>query len=388
VRRDYTYIVVGLGGIGSAAAYSLARRAGPDVLGLEQFTIGHDRGASQDHSRIIRHSYHTPAYVELSFAAYEAWGELERELGEPLVVRTGGLDLWPPGAAIPQDDYTSSLRACGVTYEELEASEIMRRWPQFVLPDDVTGVFQGDGGIVAAARCNDAHVRLARSHGATLLEHRHVTSIRARGGEVVVSTNDGEFACRKLVVAADAWANEVLAPLDARLPLTVTQEQVTYFAPPELERFSPGRFPVWIWMDDPSFYGFPAYGEAAIKVAQDVGGREVRAHTRTFEVDEAALARVKRWLERYLPSGLGPILYTKTCLYTMPPDRDFVVDSVPGYDDVFVVLGAAHGFKFASLLGRIVADLAVDDHTDADISPFAIDRSILREKHPATSFMV
>jgi sarcosine oxidase len=386
MRRDYEYIVVGLGGIGSAAAYRLARRAGADVLGLEQFDIGHDRGASQDHSRIIRRSYHSPAYVRLADAAYNAWSALEQDSDLELILKTGGLDLWPSGAAIPMDDYTTAMAACGVPFELLQAPEIMRRWPQFKLEDGTLGVYQADGGIAPAAKCNAAHVAMARAYGATLLHNQRVTSMRANGGEIEVACDRGVYRGSKVIVAADAWTNEILASCDVQLPLTVTQEQVTYFTVARPQDFSPERFPIWIWMDEPSFYGFPIYGEAGTKAAQDVGGKEVSPQNRNFETDYDALERVLRFLESHIPDGVGPIMYTKTCLYTMPPDRDFVIDTVPGTDNVLVALGAAHGFKFAALFGQILEELAMDGTTGADINLFKADRPILKASDPNRAF--
>jgi sarcosine oxidase len=387
MRNNYEYIVLGLGGIGSAAAYWLARRAGDQVLGLEQFAIGHVRGASQDHSRIIRLSYHTPGYVALARQAYAAWRTLERDAGENLLLRTGGLDFGPRDGAIPLADYAASMQAEGVPFETLDADEIMRRWPQFRLGDGIHGIYQPDSGIVPAARCNAAHIRLARASGATLRDNTPVTALRAVGGEIEVCAGDKAYRCRKLIVAVDAWANQLLAHFGARLPLTITQEQVTYFATPRLQDFAPERFPIWIWMDDPSFYGFPVYGEAGVKAGQDVGGDEVTPETRTFEPNPAALRRVEQFLRRYLPDALGPIIYTKTCLYTMTPDRDFVIDALPGQPNVLVALGAAHAFKFATLFGKILSELAIDGATASDIDAFAIDRPILLETDPPKHFM-
>jgi sarcosine oxidase len=388
VRRDYEYIVVGLGGIGCAAAYRLARRAGSNVLALEQFDIGHDRGASQDHSRIIRRSYHSADYVELATAAYEAWSVLERERDTELLVSTGGLDLWPPEAAIPMDDYTSAMAACGVPFEVLDASEVMKRWPQFRLDDDTVSLYQADSGIAPAARCNAAHVAMAHAYGAELLEHQRVESIRDAGNEITVACDGATYRCSKLVLATDAWTNGLLASWNFRLPLTVTQEQVTYFSVPRPDDYSPERFPIWIWMDEPSFYGFPIYGESGPKAAQDVGGREVTPEDRTFDADADALERVVQFLESHIPGSVGPVIYTKTCLYTMPPDRDFVIDRVPGTHNVIVALGAAHGFKFAALFGRILEELAIDGTTAFDITPFAIDRPALKERSPRKAFLI
>ena len=203
-----------------------------------------------------------------------------------------------------------------------------------------------------------------------------------------VVTGDIAYRCRKLIIAAGPWTNHALAHLGRKLPLTITQEQVTYFATPHLADFQPDRFPIWIWMDVPCFYGFPAFGEPGPKIAQDVGGEAVTPESRTFEPNPATLERTVQFLQRYLPTHLGPILYTKTCLYTLTPDRDFVIDAVPGHENCLVAVGAAHGFKFASLIGKILGELAVDGATLSHVEPFRIDRPILLIEDPPRSFMV
>ncbi len=388
MKRDYEYIVLGLGGWGSAAAYWLSRRAGADVLGLEQFELGHVRGESQDHSRIIRLSYHTPGYVELARHAYAAWREVEREAAEPLVLRTGGLDFAPRESAIPLTNYSGSMDAAGVPYERLDAAELHRRWPQLTVTDDIQGLFQPESGIAMAARGNAAHVRLAREHGATLRDHAPVELLRPLAGEIEVTAGGTVYRCRKLVIAAGAWSNSALAHFGLHLPLRVTKEQVTYFATPHLAEFQPDRFPVWIWMDDPCFYGFPAFGEAGTKAGQDAGGLETDADTRSFEPDEAALARTVAFLAKYIPKALGPIIYTKTCLYTLTPDRDFVIDTLRGHPGVTVGIGGGHGYKFASVIGRMLSELAIDGTTPRDIEPFRIDRAVLRLVDPPVNYMV
>ena len=388
MKRDYEYVVLGLGGFGSAAAYWLARRAGSEVLGLEQFELGHVRGESQDHSRIIRLSYHTPEYVELAKHAYQAWTLVERDSGEQLILRTGGLDFAPRISAIPLTNYSASMDAVGVSYETLDAAEIMRRWPPFRLSDDIHGLYQPESGIAMAAKANATHQQMARRYGAALRDRTDVAHIRAGRGEIRLTVDGVEHRCRRLVLTAGAWSNRVLASLGCHLPLTVTQEQVTYFGSPQLAAFQPDRFPIWIWMDDPCFYGFPAFGEAGTKAGQDAGGREVTAETRSFEPDQEALARVEQFLARYLPGALGPIIYTRTCLYTLTPDRDFVLDSVPGHPEVLIAIGGGHGFKFASLIGRILSELAIDGTTGHDLGTFRMDRAILQLENPPKHYMV
>jgi sarcosine oxidase len=385
--RDWDAVVVGLGALGSAAAWALAR-AGVSVLGLEQFELGHARGASHDHARIIRRSYHTPGYVRLAGLAYRAWAQLEAEAGERLVLRTGGLDLFPAGAAIPPGPYRASLEASSVPYQWLDAAEVMRRWPAFRLDADVRGLWQADGGIVPAARATQLMRRLAARHGATLLANTPVTAIRDQGGPVEVTTAETTFRAGRLLLCADAWTGGLLAELDTELPLVVTQEQFSYFHPADPDAFAVGRFPVWIWMDDPSFYGFPTWPDGALKAAQDVGGHQVTATTRGFAPDPAASERLAGFLRAHLPAATGAHDHTATCLYTLTPDRDLVLGPLPGHDRVLVALGAAHGFKFAPLLGRVLADLALHGDTEVDITPFAADRPALTTPGARASYLV
>ncbi len=389
-HRDWDVIVVGLGAFGSAATYWAATRPRIRVLGLERFELGHANGASADHSRIIRLSYHRPDYVRLARRAYDTWAEVEAESGEGIVTITGGLDLWPADPAIPMADYTASLTAEGVPFELLDADEIMRRWPPWRLTDDVTGMWQAKGGLADPYKGNAGHRRLAIARGATLMDRTPVTAIREVGGAYEVDAGGLTYGAARVVLTMDAWTNDLLAGFGRRLPLLVTQEQVTYFAAPDPSLFAPDRFPVWIWMDDPSFYGFPTYGEAGPKVAQDCGGQPTTPETRTFERDEPAYRRVHGFLETHLPAAVGPVITTKTCLYTVTPERDFVVDRVPEAPGVVVGLGAAHGFKYASVLGRILVELALDGHSasNGEIGAFRIDRPALRAEQPVFTPLV
>ena len=364
-------VVIGGGGLGSATAWHLARR-GVDVVLLERFAFGHKNGASHDTSRILRRSYHTPEYVNLAREAYDDWATLEGESGERLVTRTGGLDFFPPGAAIPADDYLASMDTSGVPYDRLTDREVAARWPAITLPDGTFSIFQKDTSIVPAGRSTATLQALARRRGARLYDESPVTGIR--GG--TVTTPDRTISAGRVVITADAWTNDLLAHLGARLPLTVLREQVTYFAPERPAGFGPDRLPVWIWMDDPSFYGFPTYEGPLVKAAQDCGGAVTTAETRGFDTDPDALERLGSFVGGLLP-GIGPPHHTVTCLYTLTPDRDFVIDAVPGHPEVYVGLGAAHAFKFAPTFGRVLADLATTGGTSSEIAPFAMDRPAL-----------
>jgi sarcosine oxidase len=393
------YVVVGLGALGSAAAWHLASR-GHAVVGLEQFELGHARGASHDTSRILRHSYHTPGYVRLTLEAYDDWARREADSGESLVTVVGGLDLCPPGCAIAPDDYVASMREVGIGFEELTASGIRDRWPVFSVPDGTLGLYQARAAIVPAARGTAAMQRLATRAGARLSGSTRVVAVTDRGSHLSVETEDASYACAAVVVCADAWTNRVLAGLGVEVPLTVTLEQATYFAPPDPAPYGsmpsssmppssmpPSSMPLWIWMDEPSYYGFPCYGEPTLKAAQDCGGPPVDPDARTSEADPAMLARLAGFMGSLLP-GSGAAVRSLRCQYTLTPDRDLVLAPVPGHPSVVVGLGSAHGFKFAPTFGRVLADLVTTGTTTSEISAFGFDRPGLTDPSFEANWMV
>ncbi len=377
---------MGLGGIGSGAVYWAAKRAGGGVVGLERFEFGHERGASQDHSRIIRLSYHQPEYVRFARDAYAAWSEIEAGSGEELVVRTGGLDLYPESASGWIDDYIRSLEEVGgITFEWLDAGETMRRWSPWRLADDIRVMYQEDSGIVAASKANAAHRRLAESMGATLVPNTRVTEVREAGGLYELATEGATFRAERLIIATDAWTNQLLGQLWRPINLVVTQEQVAYYASEEIEAFTPERFPIWIWMGEPSFYGTPAFGERGPKIGRDVGGPEVTGDERSFEPRAEYSRILDEFMRQHLPTGFGPHLRQKTCLYTMTPDRNFVLDLIPGHRRAAVGQGAAHAFKFASVFGKSLVELVFDGESTSDVSAWSIGRDVLTMDDPPRS---
>jgi len=379
----YRYAVIGGGGIGSAAAYWLSRRAGDAVLCLEQWELGHGLGASEDHSRIIRRGYHSPAYTGLTGGAYDAWREVEAESGVPLVHTTGMVNIARRGSEGAEilDLYGTAMDQFGIAHERFDAAELMRRWPQFRIPEDHEAVFQPEGGILDIRRAGAVHVALARARGATVLANAGVRAIRSDGDGVELDTAAGAFRAEQVVVCAGAWTRGLLQGLGVDWPIRLTQEQVTYYATPNLADFAPDRFPIWLWHGDgdDEYYGFPVYGEVATKAAQDLGGPEARAEDAPWRPDRARVQRVAEFAEGILPGYTGPELYTRCCLYDMPPDRDFVVDFLPGQARVAVCIGAGHAAKFAGLLGRILSELVLDGGTAWPIEPFRADRPALTD---------
>ncbi len=205
---------------------------------------------------------------------------------------------------------------------------------------------------------------------------------------MIVETADGVHEADHLVVAAGAWTNRVVGHLGVTFPLEVTQEQVVYLNPVAPDEFAPHKFPIWIWMDEPSFYGFPVFGEPAVKVSWDRCELVTTPETREFEPRADVTEAIRGFVARHLPQADKGVHLARTCLYTLTPDRDFIIDRLPGSERVFVGVGAGHAFKFASILGSILVDLALDGVTDHDISAFAADRAILGEADPVRSYMV
>jgi sarcosine oxidase len=325
-------------------------------------------------------------------AAYDAWAAVGGEAGTQLVTNTGGLDLFPPLAAIDPVPYRRSLDEVGVSYDWIDGAEVRRRWPAFsrgtVVSDDVMAIYSPASGIVPARRATSALHDLATREGARLRPNIAVRELRPHAGEVDVVTDRGTVRCGSVVVCADAWTNRLLEPLGHRIELTVTREQVSYFSTAQLADLRLGRFPVWIWMDDPSFYGFPEFGVGgAFKAAEDCGGSPVDPDDRSFVADPIAEARLGAFVAG-LVGDRRVSVSTTTCLYTLTSDRDFVLDRLPDNPQVCVGLGAAHGFKFAAWFGSELAALASGSAPGPHLAPFSITREALRRPADRAAWLV
>lgn len=379
MRTTYDTIVIGCGGIGSAALYRLALRLGGDVLGIEQFDLGHPYGGSQDHSRIIRLMYHDARYTALTPHTYTAWAQVEEESGVELLLRTGGVEIAGPEYHHDIDRYAAAMAAAAIPYERFGAEELRVRYPQFAVGEDVQVIYQEESGLVNAAKGNAVHIALARAHGAQMITRCPVHGLESHADGVRVQTAQGIFACRRVVVAAASWTNHVIGSTGFRIPLTVTQEQVTYYATPHLRRFAPGRFPIFIWKDNLDVYGFPVYGEVATKAGIDASGPVVTPETRSMTPRADNERQLSEWLQSHIPDFAGPVLYSKTCLYDMPPDREFIIDHLPDHPQILLCVGAGHAYKFAAFLGKVLSDLAVDGRTDYPIAGFGLNRPAIMD---------
>jgi sarcosine oxidase len=368
IMESFDVAVVGMGALGSAAAYHLARK-GVKVVAFEQFELGHVRGASHDTSRIVRTSYGEAEYVRLAQSAYKDWADFEEVAGEQFLSVTGGVIFVPESGPYSADNFVASLTETGVPYELLTPEEVMKRWPAFTIPADVTTIYTADTGIVSASRSVAALQMQARVHGAVIRDRTAVTAVTPDESGVVISTANGEVHAGKVILATDAWTNTLLEPLGADIPLITMQEQVTYFKPANPEAYDRADFPVWIWEDDVCFYGFPTFGEPTIKAARDKSDNLMTPEERTYVPSPELLEQLSSFMGDVIP-GSGEVLRTVTCQYAITPDRNFVISPLEEYPNIIVALGAGHAFKFTPAIGRILAELAVDGETSDDISTF------------------
>lgn len=378
--ETFDVAVVGMGALGSAAAYHLARK-GVNVVAFEQFELGHVRGASHDTSRIIRTAYGEAEYVRLAQSAYKDWADFEEVAGEKFVTITGGLVFIPTSGPYSASNFASSLTTTGVPHEVLSPEEVTARWPQFSIPENVETVYTPDTGIVHASRSVAALQMQARAHGAVIRDRTAVEKLTPESSGVIVHTSAGDVRARKVIIAADAWTNTLLEPLGAAIPLEIMQEQVSYFKPTDVDAFDRKDFPVWIWEDDECFYGFPTYGEPSIKAARDMSNNVMSPEERTYVPSPELLAELTGFMGRTIPHS-GEVLRTVTCQYALTPNRNFVISPLDEYPDIIVGLGAGHGFKFTPAIGRILAELAVDGVTTDDISTFTPPKSAVTTSAP------
>src|SRR6266536_6466351 len=325
MAQQYRAIVIGCGAVGAAAAYWLSRRLGGGVLALEQYQHGHSCGASEDHSRVIRHAYSRPEYTALTPAAYQSWNVAERGTGLQLVYRTGGLILAEDGSASAAylAAAAAAMDAANLPFEQLTGTEVMRRWPQWRLGSEHIALHDPESGILDIRRATAAHIALARDRGATILANAEVTAIAESANGVTVTAAGQEYSAGTVVLAGGAWNPLLLAMLGSQLPITLTEEQVTYFATPKVAQFTPDRFGVYGYLaDDGLYYGFPIYGEVATKIGIDGAGPVVTPQTRTFTPDEARVRRMLAFLQRDPPAPAAPETSPPTCCHDFAPNPD------------------------------------------------------------------
>ncbi|MCI0527896.1 MAG: N-methyl-L-tryptophan oxidase [Nitrospira sp.] len=359
--------------MGSAAAFHLSRR-GYRVIAFERFRPVHEFGSHSGRTRIIRHAYHeSPDYVPLVLRADALWCELEVASGHPLLIRTGGLDIGPEGCSF----VTGALQACqlhNLPYEHLKAEGIMKQWPQFRIPDNWEACYNAQAGFLLVDRCIQAHLCEARTQGGRICEEEPVISFNDPGSCVQIRTDKDVYEVGCLVVCAGAWASWVLEEL--KLPLVVKRKTLAWLRPKNPADFAPEKFPVFITEgEEGALYGFPLYNHPGIKIANHYGGIEVHPDQVDRVFHETEAGEIRSFVRKYLPGITEEVLDGKVCLYTLTPDEHFIIDFYPGKRNIVIAAGfSGHGFKFAPVVGEILADLATEGKTRHPIDKFRISR--------------
>jgi len=353
-------VVIGLGGMGSAAAAHLARR-GAWVVGLEQFSPAHDLGSSHGETRIVRQAYFEhPDYVPLAQRAYELWDELAAAMGAPLLHRIGGLMLGAPESPVVAGTLRSA-RQWALPHEHLDREATAARYPQFRLEDGEESVYEAIAGHVSPAGAVRAHLEVAAAHGARLRFGAVVNGWDLVPGGVEVTVDGARLRADRLVLAAGPWTGKVLGPV---LPLRPVRRVVAYFAPRgDGDAFAPDRFPVYVFDvgGGDAIYGFPetVRGRGA-KVGFHYRGPDVDPDLIARTVSPAEIEELRAVVADRIPGLAGRCLDASVCMYTMTPDEHFVIGLMPGTDGRVVIAAgfSGHGFKFAPVVGEILADLA------------------------------
>ena len=374
-------IIVGGGVMGCAAAWQLAR-AGHRVRLLEQFAIGHERGSSHGPSRMIRLAYDAPEYVQMGQAAFGMWEELQAASGAALLLRTGGINAGLPHAN-DMAGIAHTFDTLVVPYERLDPDELRRRFPQLTFPEGTIAIYQRDYGILAAFRCVATLAAQAQAAGAIVHEHDPVLQIEPDGAGVNVRTAQGAYRADRVILAAGSWTQPLLSPLGIDLPLTVLQEQLAFFRVRDPENHGPDRLPLVMHrFPGTTSLGsiFPIYDHVGIKVMLDriSIGTAVAPNNPDRTINPALMDTLRHYTASLLPGTTGEILETTSCRYTMTPDEDFVIDRHPEFPQL--VIGSpcsSHGFKFAPVVGQMLADLAIAGETAYPTARFRIDRPAL-----------
>ncbi len=380
---SFDAIVVGLGAHGSAAARSLAER-GVSVLGLEAFERAHGLGSSGGRTRIFRVAYFEhPGYVPLLIEAWDRWLALERETGARLLEQTGGLYAGPPDSAV----FLGSLRSSeehSLPHEVLTSDELRRRFPQFVVADDVVGLYEERAGFLRSEAGIEAQLSMAERSGAELHFGERVLDWQSTPSGVTVRTDRARYSAGNLVLAAGAWIDRLLPGLD--LGLWVERVPLFWFEPiGERDSFSPGTLPVWIFETDfdAAYYGFPYDHDAGLKVARHHSGERCDPDLVDRTASLADEERVRAFLRAHMPLADGPRREAAVCMYTNAPDLDFIIDRHPELPGVaFASACSGHGFKFAPVVGEILADLVLEGQTDRPIEFLRLGRFGTRALKP------
>ena len=371
----FDLIIIGCGGVGSAAAYYAAER-GLRVLALERFEAVHARGSSHGDTRVIRQAYFEhPDYVPLLKRAYSLWEQLEQRISRQLFYHTGLVEVGPESGVLIQG-VRQSAAMHQLPLAEIDRGEFKERFPGFVLPEDCVAVFESNAGFLLVEECIRHYIGEAQRLGADLRFNQPVRGWSVQRNEICITTDSEKFYAPRLVVAAGAWANEVLA--DLGLPLHVLRKHLHWYPVKTPTAYGlQNHAPTFFYETSAGyFYGFPVRNERGLKVAQHSGGTTVQDPLKVDRsVDVAELEQVDRFLRAHLPDVAIPATDHSVCMYTMTPDEHFIIDQHFDHPQIAIAAGlSGHGFKFASVLGESLVQLAIDGKTSVPMEFLSLRR--------------
>lgn len=374
-KNHYDVIVMGVGSMGSSACYFLSQRK-YKVLGLEQFDIPHDQGSHAGQSRIIRQAYYEhPDYVPLLNRAYHNWQEVEKQTGSKLYFKTGLLYHGNPHHAVIKGTKLAAAKY-NIQLNDISDLESAKQFPQFNLPAGFTSFLEPDAGFITPERAILTYTEESLKQGADIKTKEKVIEWKKEKGNIVVVTDKNIYFCKKLIITTGAWTGKIIP--DLKTELKVTRQIIAWIKPENWEPFELGNFPCWMLAPEEKggvYYGFPILpagqfgGPIGLKVAHHYPSTTTDPDAVNRTITREDEEELRSTLQKYLPAVNGEILVIKTCLYTNSKDENFIIDHLPGYDeDVVVACGfSGHGFKFVSVVGEIIADLAMEGKTDMPI---------------------
>lgn len=378
-EATFDVIVIGVGAMGAAACRELSHR-GLATLGIEQFAPGHDQGSSHGQTRVIRKAYfEDPRYVPLLHSTYDHWRTIESECGESLMVMAGCINIGPANHPAIKG-VLQSVTEHKLAHDVLRAGEIHERFPAFCCNEHEIGIYETDAGFLRPERCISAMVSQAQKRGAAIRTDERVMRWRAAANRVTVETKRGEYTARSLVITAGPWLPMVCR--DLCLPLRVERQVQTWYTPNDAANFAVGRLPSFIhFTGDRAYYGIPIDSAAptpfigAVKIARHHGGETTTADTVLRDVTTEDEADVRTYIRQCMPGADGTLAAAKVCLYTNTPDENFIIDRHPDHGNVWLAGGfSGHGFKFAPVVGEILADFVTNGHTTHPVGLFSIAR--------------
>lgn len=377
----YDVIVIGAGSMGMSAGYYLAKK-GVKTLLVDAFDPPHTNGSHHGDTRIIRHAYgEGRKYVPLALRAQELWDELQKETSLPIFKQIGVLGFGPSDSAFIEEAIASG-RQYALPLELLEAEEVNKRWPGVRLPEGFHACFEPTSGVLFSENCVKAFRQLAQEHGAALSVYTLVEDIAVNRDFVQIETSKGAYTAEKLIVTAGAWNGQILSKLKLDLSLQPKRQTVGWFACDE-SLYNDSVFPAFFAdTGTAQYYGFPSFNGSGLKLGRHDYGQVTDPDqiNRQFGIYPEDEGHIRRFLEVYMPQAAGTLKRGRVCMYTKTPDDHFIVDVHPAYDHVVMAAGfSGHGFKFSSVIGEVLSQLAVDGKTEHDISIFSVTRPALKQ---------